>query len=186
METLKTLAMMMKKPQYMNLSVVGSPTINNGVVSGFSIDDYLTMQSINSQDVDELVVKFKINSSGVTQNVNIPIFNSNAIKIQATTTSSTSGFYYTQFQIPAFSFVQARAYLTFDNWHWIKYTNDESMMRAYYSSDGITWTLGQEKSSVGMNTSGTTNIGNSNFETGEIDFNNSYIVKNGTKYIFTL
>ena len=59
----KLLAMMMRKQQYMDLSVVGSPTINNGVVSGFSDSDYLTSDIVLGGDYIESEICFTTGSS---------------------------------------------------------------------------------------------------------------------------
>lgn len=58
-------------PGYMKLTAVGSPTITNGVVSGFSASDYLiTQQNFNPQNNKwEMVFKFTVGSTTSNQSI---------------------------------------------------------------------------------------------------------------------
>lgn len=56
----KLLAMIMsKKPQYMNLSVVGNPTISSGVVSNFSASNYIELDNFDNIGTNDIEFCFK-------------------------------------------------------------------------------------------------------------------------------
>lgn len=192
METLKTLAMMFKKPQYMNLSVVGSPTINNGVASNFSDNDYLNWS--NSQEITsisdyELCVKFTAGSIGVKQGIcgiaggqaGAYITNTGILHIVAL-----------DFTNNKYRDINTNFTLSANTTYYLKCIFRNGNIYGAYSTDGISYTIVQGATATGGMGSITTlndfkfGYNNQGSFDGSIDFNpnNSYIKLNGTKYLF--
>lgn len=177
----------------MPLTVVGSPTITDGVVSGFSANNYLTLPTINFSNINswEFVFKVKMvdiyhakyffgNMSGnsiVVGNTDSP---GGAFKIflSSNGTSWDIGNMSTNISNPANS---------------IRYVRFGFTGTKYYveqSSDGITYTNKEELSSSDKLYSSQLYLGkayqDSRYWQGNIDLNESFAIIDGTKYIFTL
>ena len=180
----KLLAMLMTKQQYMNLDIVGSPTISNGVVSGFSNSAYMTASknvSLSSDDVLEVVLDLKMtsfNSNGLCF-----LSNNNNIRFQFYGTNDT----YKQLNLGGESTYGTKQFLL-NTYYQIKIVMTATTINMYYYENGV-WILEKTYTGTFSNISSLcfgdryTHTSGGYFS-GEINFNNSYIKINGTKYIF--
>lgn len=164
-------------------TVVGSPTINNGVVSGFSPDDYILLPSVPTKSISELIIKIKLNSSALGQNV-YTNFLRGPSSFQGYTYCGTNYFAYTGFNIAGLGDIRINHNLQPDTDYWLKYTNDGTNCTAWWSEDGINYTAGniKESSLITDNNSGTIRVGSRVDRMGfpgSIDLNNTYIKVNG-------
>lgn len=176
---------------YMDLTVVGSPTISNGVVSGFSENDYLqTADTFNPLNAWEMV--FKVHFVSTTAKYFVG-YNGYGFVVGTTTVSGNKRFR-AFFSSNGTSWDIGNATTTTnitDNTDYyvkIRYTGtsyriSQSIDGITYSGEGVLW-----KTSPII--SGVLCIGNGynmlNFWDGSIDINNSYIKINDIKYIFKL
>ena len=170
---------------YMNLDVVGSPTINNGVVSGFSDSKYLEIPNFPTYTQDdrvEFVFNFTFDSSFVNSiiiggagAIIVPLVESNnKIKYYSNILGNATG---------------TNTLIANQN-YFFKLICDTNSYKAYISTDGRTWTLDASKSfSDTFSKSGVLTVGRNpsvsgQYLRGSIDINNSYIKIGSTKYNF--
>lgn len=178
------------KVEEMPLTVVGSPTIVDGVVSGFSNSNYLTLATpFAPADKDfEFVIKFKVyNFSENIQQVfylgqdsvvsalsGIDITSAGKVRIISKNIYSTDQSYS----------------ITTNTDTWVRLKRSGDTVNYAISTNGINYNAGANATVSGsLSWSGTQMFGlriNQRAFNGEIDFNNSYIVLDGTKYIFTM
>ena len=183
----KLLAMMMReKTGVMPLSVVGSPTISNGVVSGFSSSNYLTVPAysgtINSL---EFVVKIETTPTTITNNalilqlagvpINIYVKSNEQITLYYKDTNATTRY------LNSLSEVEIGYY---------KFVLNNTGAYIYFSANGSSWSLLNSYGYIPQIsiTSGKIGYATSTYNVydGSLDIGNSYIKINGTKYIFTI
>ena len=191
--------MMRKKVEEMPLTVVGSPTITDGVVSGFSADDFLVLPNINSLSTFEIKMKFKIttNSDSYMNIISTRYqWGLQGFQLKNNTLQAKLRYNYqetntTKTITQSYDFQENIDY-------YVKYIfNENNEFYVGISTDDITYTYSSVEnipngatillpisSSIGKLSIGVT-IQYSAFQ-GEIDIPNSYIIINGTKYIFTL
>lgn len=175
-----------------NYTAVGSPTIENGIASGFSSSDYLTLNlDKNVSNINEYVFKFKLSSEGLRDQYNYIFRRGNfQLSIYGSTnlTFSTPYMYLPTYNqnIPLTGFAPI-----INTWYWIKYTYNGTVVNLYSSTDGINYILRNTVENVIVaGNSGTFYIGfadtnvNSYFG-GEIDLNNSYVNINGNAWFGT-
>lgn len=178
--------MMRKKVEEMPLTKVGSPTITDGVVSGFSADDYIADN--NSFDItSNFEIKTKINyweNTGSSQyimslrgSVNLSVyFGSTGTSIAAQYGSS----YWTGLA----------SGLTVGSPLDIIIKGDGTNISITIKQGSYTNTSTKTISELGLTGNYDIYWGRSGtglpFTSGIIDFNNSYEIRNGTKYIFTI
>lgn len=168
----------------MPLTVVGSPTITDGVVSGFSSDDYLTLSTNINLNADfEFVCKLnRLNGSSSAifccdtagQNMFCAI---NAANIRFYNITFGSLFCYATFSTNTDYFIRLR--------------RTDDVIYLDYSLDGKTFIGTVQQSAVGITMSYIKTFGKAPYQasdafSGSIDFKNSYVIINGTKYIFTV
>ena len=163
-------------------TIVGSPTINNGVASGFSSDDYILLPSVPTKSISELIIKIKLNSFALGQNV-YTNFLRGPSSFQGYTYCGTNAFNYTGFNIAGLGDLRINHNLQSDTDYWIKYTNDGTNCTAWWSEDGVNYTVGniKESSLITDNNSGTIRVGSRSDRLafpGNIDLNNTYIKVN--------
>ena len=125
-------------PYNVGYNVVGSPTITSGVASGFTNSNYLvTPISADFKDVTGFIIKIKPTTANtsVAQYVfsGLGTGGSNAAYIRI----SQSNIYFTSRSTDA-TFVSN---YVLNTWYWLKYTNDGTEQKFYYSTDGINYTL---------------------------------------------
>ena len=175
--------MMSQKVEEMPLTVVGTPTINDGVVSGFSSGDYIrTTNSFNFSQITNYEILIKCKGYGYP--ICLGQGGSGTWKIWVTTNGEiffTTSAHTERMSISGLS-VDTEYYIR------VKYNNSTAILG--YSTDNINYTE-TSQNFTGLSTAKSViNIGyNQNyggFWNGSIDLNSSYIVINGTKYILTL
>lgn len=190
--------MMRKKEniEYMPLTVVGNPTINNGVVSNFSSDNYLKFMfypRINGNpNIFEFKMKFQYYSASTIGCV-LGTKMSGIIAIGVTTKNRI------QFNlgksINDFGIVDTVYSANVETYkdYWLKFSYDGNQYKLELSDDNISFaTLGTIiSSSLIYNgnyfemSMGTGHPANWTLN-GQIDINNCYLIQNGTKYKFLL
>ena len=166
-------------------TIVGSPTIVDGVVSRFSSANYLTLPlDKNVSNITEYVFKFKLTSEGLRNQYNYLFRRGNfqfSIYGSTNLTFSIPNMYLPTYNqnIPLTGFVPL-----VDNWYWVKYTYDGTNVNLYSSIDGINWILRNTVTNVTVaGISGTFYLGFAdnnvnNYFGGEIDLNETYIKVN--------
>lgn len=186
-------------PAFMPLTVVGSPTITNGVVSGFSSSNYLTLPQIsNLANQYEIKAKLKItqNSSSYMA-ILLSYYNwgKQGIRIKADTLSANLRYIYNETATDKDINLQYNFQENVD--YYIKYVYKNNEFYIGVSEDDINYVYSQKEtipsgvtlvqpnnSDVGYLSIGRT-YQYSAFQ-GEIDINNSYTIIDGTKYTFLL
>lgn len=171
-------------------TVVGSPTINDGVVSGFSQSSYCYISNtVNNLQITECICKINIPSSVLGKNTYYQIFFG---VLSITTYSDASAFTQATFYLQGIGNLFINHNLQPDTDYWIKYTNDGTNCTAWWSEDGINYTAGQSKPQSSM-ISQTTNtviglrgsagqINGDRVFPGSIDLNETYIKVNGVTW----
>lgn len=179
------------KVEEMPLSVIGSPTINDGVVSGFSENDYFTFnmtQEMLQQYVTKSEIVMKVNFTDLTSGQQILwlAYKGNATGFQ-TTTNNRVRWFVTSNAPAVLSNVNSIALGD----KWIKGVIENNVATLFLSTDGINWTNNgsaelqgtqpdlNQASRIGCNN--TTLVFN-----GAIYIPQCYIILGNTKYIFTL
>ena len=173
---------------YMDLSVVGSPTINNGVVSNFSTSNYIQLSTpFAPSDKDfEIVIKFKCyNFSENVQQIfyfgTDSVYNSYS-GIDITSAGRVRLISKNIFRSDPFVSIQANTDV------WVRLKREGNSVNFATSSDGVNYGAGVSATVSGsLIWTGTQMFGlriNQRAFDGEIDFNNSYIIQDGTKYKF--
>lgn len=187
------------KENYIYLQTVGSPTISNGVANNFSNSNYLTMP-MDFVFGDDFELQFKFATGELTSNIQA-LFNfiteiragvhSNRLSLQITNTSSCNVIFRTGENVA----VEGTIANTFsaNTTYYVKYVYKNSYVTISLSTDGNTWTTLASGSISGIPTYSTERTIGYGYHNGQhrpffgsIDFNSSYIIKNGTKYIFTI
>lgn len=185
----KLLSMMKKNDQYMLLNKVGTPTITDGVVSGFSASNYLKLPEY-SGTINSLELVFKLTTAPITitnsalicslnGDVNFRVFvrTQNTIRIAYRDIADDETKYVTSTNVVS------------DNLY-IKCILDNSGIKLFFSSNGINWNLEASTTNKAklsnLITDGQIGYQSSTFNVydGSIDIYNSYIKINGTKYLF--
>lgn len=158
-------------------------SIVDGIVSGFSVDDYILLPSVPTKSISELIIKIKLNSSALGQNV-YTNFLRGPSSFQGFTYCGTNYFSYTGFNIAGLGDLRINRTLQPDTDYWLKYTNDGTNCKAWWSENGVNYTVGdiKESSLITDNNSGTIRVGSRSDRLafpGSIDLNNTYIKVNG-------
>lgn len=168
-------------------TVVGNPTISDGVVSGFSQSSYCYIaNTVNNLQITECICKINIPSSALGQNTYYQILYG---ALAITTYSGASAFTNLAFYLQGIGNLFINHDLQPDTDYWLKYTNDGTNCNAWWSDDGINYTAGQSKplSSIVSQTTNTiigirSGIGQTNGDRifpGSIDLKNTSIKVNG-------
>ena len=186
--------MMKEKVEEIPLTKVGTPTIVDGVVSGFSTSDYLIFDNLNLTDF-EICFKFKISSSSY----NSIVFNfgnsdeTSRICCQVNTDRTLWCIIRPNGSSDQLS-ITTTSTINLDTYYYIKYTFINKYATVLLSPDNINWTLiGNSQlntsfQSMSYNCIGSRYNGVDRYFRGSIDLNpnSSYIIKNGKKYIYLL
>lgn len=124
---------------------VGSPTITDNVVSGFSYNNRLNITSnVANANITEMVWKFKLDSSGLKNNYNYVFYKTGGnlqISIYGNSTSQTFNAPYIYLPGHNQSYLFTNFIPSYDVWYWVKYTYDGTTVRLYSSTDGTNYTL---------------------------------------------
>ena len=175
---------------YMNLDIVGSPTISSGVVSGFSASNYLNLSQpfvLNSTTKAEIVVKF--NMSTTATNGIIATYNSYGMLFYADTNNKLKFFMGNGSSWTLINNVSGQTTLQNNTDYLFKIQIDNGLIKFLLSTDGITWNL-ENSRTLTLTEEYTYNLSlgigrtSSSYFNGSIDINNSYIIIDGTKYNF--
>ena len=171
-------------------TVVGSPTISDGVVSGFSQSSYCYIaNTINNLQITECNCKINIPSSALGQKTYYQIFYS---ALAITVYSGASAFVNLGFYLQGIGNLLINHDLQPNSDYWIKYTNDGTNCNAWWSDDGINYAAGQSKPLSSMISQTTNTViglrsgaGQTNGDRifpGSIDLKNTYIKVNGITF----
>lgn len=169
-------------------TIVGSPTVTDGIASGFSSSNYMQVASnVANADITEIVLKAKLYDTALRNGNNYICYKTGG-NLQFFIYAATGGTInepsvYIPGPNASYNFTGFRP--TIDSFFWLKYTYDGTTVRLYSKTDETDYTLRNTIENVSVTgTNGTWTIGNgSNLNShsfmGEIDFNASYIkVKN--------
>ena len=167
----------------MPLTVVGSPTIVDGVVSNFSATDFLQTNLVYSdlQNKNIEIMLHYIPSSLVATN-----------RFFRFGTNANTAFYLRIESDLTFAFYSSttkyKTNLIANNYGYVKFVADNfEDVKIYCSNDEQNWvegTITTESNSLTIDTTNNFNFGRT--INGSINFNNSYMIIDGTKYILTL
>ena len=166
-------------------TVVGNPTIVDGVVSGFSSSNYAkTASSCQANQITEFVVKFNKTLQSKAEII--------AIFPDIFLASYDSDAYLVVYKSGGNEAIYPASHNISNNVDcWIKYVNDGTNLYLYHSADGVNYTLdGQKAWAQAMQTtsyassfgSAMNDIGISALDSGSIDLNNTYIMVNGAAW----
>lgn len=157
-----------------NLTKVGSPTIDeNGVASGFSNSDYLTLgQNMTLPDKTEIVIKFTTPSS-ISSTILLFLHGSNYIYIKNNKKLET------QFSAGGSNkWVSGNTVLQLNTTYYLKFiTIKNKGVEIYLSTDGINYTLDGSSYNYWWTGTGAVKFGAGTLSpfTGSIDLENTYI-----------
>lgn len=165
------------KPEYINLNVIGSPTINGSIVSGFSSSNYLTFNnSLVSKNNATYVFKVKLPSS---MSSNQCIFERDYFA-NLEFRSETQDFRAWNWQINQYEKIMD---ITFGKTYWFKINVNGDVKTYSYSEDGIDYTTAYTMNDNGTNTTTgnfyigiTSRLGN--IFQGSIDLSECYVKLN--------
>ena len=169
-------------PYNVGYTKVGSPTIVNGVASGFSENDYLKINV-----VPNIVTSFEFGVKVNTGNLYAycTIFGNNSTNRHSPQIEYNSSNNYIYFTTPLSDFTWGREikYLVSSNTnYWFKYIFENNKCSAYVSSDGISYALINQVSQPSIGWDEWIQIGadqSKDYWKGSIDLNNTYIKVNG-------
>ena len=194
MEILKVLSIIMKKPQYIYLSAVGDPVINNNIISDFSSLDYIQIDNLGTKiaNAGAWIVNIKFRTSltnsgqcifgnNVDWGTNVRINSENQLifNVSNDTTSADIGS------------ITGQTVLSDNTDYYVRIEFTGTQYILSLSIDGTTWV---EEGTINSPTK-ITNRGEWLFGAysvsiwyfrGSIDINNSYIKLNNTKYAFKI
>ena len=168
-------------PYNVGYNVTGTLTINDGVVSDFSDNDFCATDiQLTNTEMTEFVTKINIPSSSLGLN---RYMNISSGAFQCIVYSDTSKFKYGGFNFNGLGDLSFNKDLSPDTDYWIKYTSDGTNCTAYVSIDGVNYMAGQTKSVSSMTEQITVvRIGKGNtsnkFFAGSINLNETYIKVN--------
>ena len=161
----------------LNVTVVGSPTIDKGVASNFNDSNYLTIPKTFNPGSNnwEIVLKITTNDFSIAQDIGgykdykLSFYISTA---GLATLNVGSGSAWTV--TPNFGTLKA------NTTYWLKAEYKNGVYNAYTSTDGSTFTLGESETSTQIIPSGNINLGDyatggTNWFKGSIDLPNCYI-----------
>lgn len=184
------LAMMMRKQQYMNLDIVGSPTISNGIVSGFSASDYLNLQNTITLSKDSNIeIVEKINKPS-DKNSNSFIGTETRFGFAIQLNNSGKMAVYVGDGNSWITSNVGTFILDNDTDYYIKIKITNGLFNVLYSVDNINYTLDTSLDISSLTAEEQYNLrlgvarNTTNYFNGQIDINQSYIKIANTKYKF--
>lgn len=164
-------------------TIVGSPTITDGVVSGFSTSDYLRTSKLPILSEDfEMQFKIRINNTS-TSNTLLGWVSSGYANYFS---FSTSGKIQVSFRVSSSVYYNINGNFVFstNTDYWVKYSKKGNTFYLYYSTDGVNWFLDNSatfEEIISFSVSNYFRIGVNGFNNpssyfnGSIDLNNTYI-----------
>lgn len=161
-------------------TVVGSPTISDGIVSGFSNADFIeTNSNFYNQTPYEVLIKFTIPASGATTSYIIKLGDcylsknwSNKLEIVWYDTSNTEHYFH------------SNTVLSYSQTYYAKIIYDGDVLSLYLSTDGVNYTLENSGQIAPRNRNAAVQVGyHYNYPwRGSIDLNHTYIKVNGVTW----
>jgi len=161
----------------LNITVVGSPTINRGVASNFNDSNYLTIPKTFNPGSNNWEIVLKITTSDFSVAQDIGGYKDYKLSFYISTAGLAtlnvgSGSAWTV--TPNFGTLKA------NTTYWLKAEYKNGVYNAYTSTDGSTFTLGESETSTQIIPSGNINLGDyapsgTNWFKGSIDLPNCYI-----------
>ena len=134
-------------PYNVGYTVVGNPTIQDGVASGFSANDLLSVSGKFAYSaVTEIVIKFRVNSSFLGSQKYANILSNPQLVVHGNTSDFSA-----LFNIPGIGDI-GLGKLTPDTDYWVKYLNDGTTASSWISENGSSWTQKDSKDSTGLST----------------------------------
>ena len=177
-------AFMMEKPNYMYATIKGSLTENDGVFSGFSGTNYLSIPNIPTYTQNDRV-EFVFNFTCSTLYQSVLCGGEEALIVPYINNVGKIAYYATALGLTG---ATGSNTLIVNQNYWFKAIYDTTSFNAYISTDGKNWTLDYSKSvSATFSYSGIFELGNnssssSQYLRGSMNLNKSYIKINSTKY----
>lgn len=182
-----------------NAAIVGSPTVSNGVMSGFSTSNYaqIYVPSVSLVGINKFEVQFKV-KTGSSSNNYMKIMNpqtvdnaySNfAVQIAGTSSDKTVTLLFRDGSNSFFGYQALTSYSNNTD-YWFRWIYDGNKINSYYSLDGENFILNQSQDKDSRfitalskyNNFTTVTVGATsdaaNTFTGSIDFKQSYIKVN--------
>lgn len=166
---------------------VGSPTIRNGVVSGFDTDTYLnTSCTVEMNALTEIGIRFKIPT--VTGYAGYMLASvADFVNIEAS--KSEEGITVRCGSEHTLSILQNYSY---DTWYCIKLLIGSSTIQVYHATDGLAYTYDASIEKADISTSSSLRLGAPNWGTitaghvfkGSIDLNGTYIKQTGHLWFY--
>lgn len=173
-------------PYNVGYEVVGSPTIENGVVSGFSVNDYLTLPQPDLSGPFEMFFKFTTPSTwGTAYDV---VFSTSGVSFQKQGPNRYLAYYLIGTGESSFTQYNGSHRLLQENTtYYVKIVYDETAITAYISTDGNTWETDMTANYASGFTSSICVFGRNRklaqqFWNGSIDLNETYIKVNGVPW----
>ena len=161
----------------LNVTVVGSPTINRGVASNFNDSNYLTIPKTFNPGSNNWEIVLKITTSDFSVAQDIGGYKDYKLSFYISTAGLAtlnvgSGSAWTV--TPNFGTLKA------NTTYWLKAEYKNGVYNAYTSTDGSTFTLGESETSTQIIPSGNINLGDyatggTNWFKGSIELPNCYI-----------
>lgn len=173
-------------PYNVGYTKVGSPTIVDGVASGFSRSSFLTLPSLSASSMEFV---FKVNAEGVSKSQNIILRPDNTNFVLRITNSYVYLlFNYFNNGVSTIAYlVTADGSVDLNNYVWIKGIIKNGLQAIYLSTEGTNYTLGASSNYESVDISsnqiviGSRRDDNNNFS-GSIDLNETYIKVNGVPW----
>ena len=119
---------------------VGNPTITNGVVSGFSQNDYTSInKSVNIKNITETMFKLYIDTSTITEDFLNFFLLQDGIRIQYYFNKNLNYGINMKIYIAGAGHTSTSRNIPTDTWFYLKTTYDGTTYKAFKSLDKITW-----------------------------------------------
>lgn len=174
-------------PYNVGYEKVGSPTIKDGVASGFSASDYLQIQNydtvFNNSSTFEIITKFKMSSMGDWKIIN-KMWNT-PTRYQGGLSTQNGKVKWYIYNDSVSTSMACDTTLSKDVWYYAKQTKINNVYSVSWSNDGVTWydTKEVELADAGFYSiflyGNNQNYGNENLS---IDLNETYIKVNGVPW----
>ena len=161
-------------------TIVGTPSIINGVVSGFASNTWLTYPSYSGETINKITFVYKLANFSLDGTTQIIHRSSDAKFIIRISTASNC-----EVRINTSTIVSHRVTSSQTTLLYVKVEYTTEKVGLYFSADGKNWTLQQEETYSGALSEafpfaiGANQTNNNQFFTGAIDLNESYIMVNG-------
>lgn len=166
-----------------NYTKVGNPTIVDGVASGFSVDDYLTLPEIDLSGPFEMVFKFTTPAAwGTAYDI---VFSTDGVTFQKQGSSRYLAYYFKEAGASAATqYNGVYTSLQENTVYYVKIVYDGATVTAAISTDGTTWQTEVTANYTGGFSSSTGALGRNRRLVqqawgGAIDLNSTYITANG-------